>query len=72
MPSVQKVCEVCGHKAKRRFLDGAASTGCRGIHETASEEAWCPLGHGEMVRVDGLIERVHADHGIRIVTGRKI
>jgi hypothetical protein len=66
MPSVQKVCEVCGHKAKRRLLDGAASAGCRGIGET-----WCPLGHGEMVRVDGFVELVHPDHGIRIVTGRK-
>ena len=67
MTTVEKICRTCGRKAKRRLLDGIASVGCRGVHETASELALCPMGHGEMVRVDGCVEGY--SHGIRIVTG---
>lgn len=71
MPNVQKVCRTCDKKAKRALLDGVASVGCRGIHETASEMALCPDGHGEMVRLDGCIEGYSPGTNIRIVTGRR-
>ncbi len=51
---VQKVCRMCGYKAKRKLLD---SVGVRGTHETASELALCPNGHGPLEREDGAIER---------------
>ena len=70
MPSVQKICKTCGAKAKRKLLDSAASVGCRGISETASEIAMCPRGHGEMVRADGFVEGYSPGTNLRIVTGR--
>jgi hypothetical protein len=49
-PNAQLVCTVCGYKAKRTLVP---TTACRGHHETPSEPARCPRGHGELVRVDG-------------------
>lgn len=60
MPSVQLICETCGLKAKRKLLE---VPGCRGIHETPSEPASCPSGHGEMVRVDGVKQLCDLDGG---------
>lgn len=50
MPKVKLVCEKCGYEAKREL---AWDIGSRGIHETASEPARCPKGHGSLVRKDG-------------------
>lgn len=48
-PKVTLVCLTCGHRARRELRRVA---GCRGIHETPSEPALCPKGHGAMVRLD--------------------
>lgn len=66
MTTIQKVCLVCGHKCKRKLLERMYCVGVRGVHETASELALCPYGHGEMARVDGLVET----NGV--VTGRRL
>jgi hypothetical protein len=55
-PKVTLVCKTCGQTARRRLLN---EPGSRGIHETCSEPALCPRGHGEMVRQDGN-NNVHA------------
>lgn len=51
MPSVTLVCETCKHTARRELMQ---EVGSRGVHETSSEPALCPQGHGLMVRQDGL------------------
>lgn len=53
MPNVQLYCKACGAEAKRALLEQVA---CRGIHETACEPAYCPKGHGLMLRKDGLVQ----------------
>lgn len=50
MTNAQLVCKTCGYKAKRPLKEEVA---CRGFHETASEPASCPKGHGLLERVDG-------------------
>jgi hypothetical protein len=47
-------CEACGCTARR---DLQREPGSRGTHETCAEPAYCPRGHGRMVRVDGVSER---------------
>jgi hypothetical protein len=54
MTTVTLVCTTCGYKAKRRLREQVS---CRGTRETAAELALCPKGHGELVRVDGVIQR---------------
>lgn len=51
MPKVTLVCKVCKGTARRELSD---EPGSRGVHETSSEPAYCPKGHGLMVRQDGL------------------
>lgn len=51
MPSVTLFCRDCG-KTARRVL--TLEAGSRGVHETSSEPALCPDGHGLMAREDGL------------------
>jgi hypothetical protein len=51
MPSVTLTCKTCGRTARRQLMN---EPGSRGIHETSSEPASCPSGHGLMVRVDGV------------------
>jgi hypothetical protein len=51
MPNVTLICKLCSYKARRPLMNEA---GCRGVHETASEPASCPNGHGLLVREDGL------------------
>lgn len=51
MPKVTLVCKECNHTARRELEQEAGS---RGIHETSSEPALCPKGHGLMSRKDGL------------------
>lgn len=51
--NVQLICETCGHLAKRALIP---TPGSRGTHETASEPATCPHGHGPMVRKDGVVQ----------------
>ena len=51
MTRVVLVCPTCGYKAKRSLINEA---GCRGVHETSSEPALCPKGHGLMKREDGV------------------
>lgn len=51
MPSVTLICIQCNYPARRELLNVVA---CRGIHETSSEPAYCPKGHGVMVREDGV------------------
>jgi len=46
---VNLVCQSCGHTARRNLLRQA---GARGVHETSSELAMCPKGHGKLVRED--------------------
>lgn len=50
MTRVTLVCTQCDATARRDLMYAA---GCRGVHETPSEPALCPNGHGEMVRKDG-------------------
>lgn len=66
--NVQLHCETCGAQAKRALLD---QPGCRGAHETASEPAFCPNGHGEMIRDDGVIVET-TRYGYRVVTGVRV
>ena len=51
MTRVTLVCPTC-HATARRDLTNEA--GSRGVHETSSEPARCPKGHGPMRRADGL------------------
>ena len=51
MTRVTLICTTCKYTARR---DLALESGCRGVHETASEPAYCPKGHGLLVRKDGL------------------
>jgi len=48
---VTLICKTCGATA-RRIL--SFEPGSRGTHETSSEPASCPKGHGPMVRKDGV------------------
>jgi hypothetical protein len=50
-PKATLVCKTCGHTCRRRLQQEAGS---RGHHETSTEPALCPKGHGLMVRKDGL------------------
>lgn len=63
--NVQLYCKTCGAEAKRALLD---QPGCRGARETASEPAWCPKGHGLMIRRDGFVQEFI--DGFWVVTGR--
>lgn len=69
MTSVNLYCEICGQTAKRELVTGIGSVGCRGVHETPCLPAWCPRGHGLMVRRDGVIQSFH--HGIPVVVGHR-
>jgi len=51
MPRVTLFCPTCGHTARRDLMREAGS---RGVHETSSEPALCPRGHGLMKRQDGV------------------
>lgn len=51
MTCVTLVCKECGHTARRPLM---SESGSRGIHETSSEPALCPWGHGLLARQDGL------------------
>lgn len=52
MPTrVTLVCRTCAYEARR---DLRLEPGSRGVHETSSEPARCPKGHGLLVRKDGL------------------
>lgn len=51
MTRVTLVCPTCGHTARRGLMLEVA---CRGTHETISEPARCPKGHGLLVRKDGV------------------
>ena len=48
---VTLVCRTCGHTARRDLM---LEPGSRGTHETSSEPALCPKGHGLMRRKDGV------------------
>jgi hypothetical protein len=48
---VTLICRECGHTARRDLMHEAGS---RGAHETSSEPALCPKGHGLMLRKDGV------------------
>jgi hypothetical protein len=54
---VTLVCTQCGHTARRPLQRAVA---CRGTHETPSEMALCPNGHGVMVRQDGVQQLTQA------------
>jgi hypothetical protein len=64
--NIQLYCKTCSAEAKRALLDQVA---CRGAHETASEPASCPFGHGLMARRDGMIQEL-TEYGW-MVTGRE-
>lgn len=51
MTNVTLRCSQCDYTARRPLLSQAGS---RGVHETSSEPARCPKGHGELVREDGV------------------
>lgn len=51
MPNVTLICRECGWTCRRTLMNEAGS---RGVHETSSEPALCPKGHGLMVRKDGV------------------
>jgi hypothetical protein len=53
MTRVTLVCAAdgCGYKARRDLAD---EPGSRGVHETSSEPALCPHGHGLLRREDGV------------------
>lgn len=55
MTKVTLKCKTCGATARRALRREA---GARGTHETGSEPALCPKGHGAMVREDGYTEIV--------------
>lgn len=46
-------CAACGKTARRDLQNEAGS---RGTHETSAEPAFCPSGHGRMLRRDGVQE----------------
>lgn len=50
MPNANLICETCGHTARRELIN---MPGSRGHHETLTEPATCPHGHGLMIRTDG-------------------
>ncbi len=50
MTNVTLRCSTCGHTARRSLMN---EPGSRGVHETPSEPASCPKGHGAMDRADG-------------------
>lgn len=50
MPSVTLVCQHCNYNARRKLL---SVTACWGVHNTPSERAICPNGHGTLIRKDG-------------------
>lgn len=50
-PKVTLICGTCGAMARRKLMHVPS---CRGVHETPSEPALCPLGHGHMVRKDSV------------------
>jgi hypothetical protein len=52
MPSVTLSCQHCNYSARRALLN---ATACRGVHNTPSEPAYCPKGHGMMIRKDGFV-----------------
>ena len=49
--SVTLVCKECGATARRKLM---LEAGSHGVHETSSEPARCPKGHGPMIRQDGV------------------
>lgn len=51
MTSVTLICKECEYTARRQLMN---VSGCRGVHETTSESALCPNGHGVMIREDGV------------------
>jgi len=51
MTKVTLICNICGKKCRRKLMN---EPGSRGVHETSSEPAYCPEGHGLMVREDGV------------------
>lgn len=55
MTRVTLICPTCGHTARRDLSNEVA---CRGTHETSSEPALCPHGHGLMKREDG-VQQAH-------------
>jgi hypothetical protein len=61
MTKVTLICRTCGHRARRPLLD---EPGSRGTHETCSEPATCPKGHGPMVRMDGNLNPCNATRRI--------
>lgn len=62
MPNITLKCPKCGQTARRPLVN---EPGSRGVHETCSEPAYCPRGHGEMARVDG-----RRNHYIHPETGK--
>jgi len=58
MTRVTLVCPKCCHKARRSLY---LEAGSRGVHETSSEPALCPKGHGLMTREDGLAQEKWAE-----------
>ncbi len=55
MTSTTLMCTRCDYTARRRLRNTA---GCRGVHETRSELALCPKGHGSLVRKDGVSQEI--------------
>lgn len=53
MPCVTLICAKCNYIARRKLVETVA---CRGIHESYSEPAYCPEGHGRLIRKDGFKE----------------
>lgn len=51
MTSVTLICKECTYTTRRSLT---MEPGSRGVHETSSEPAHCPSGHGLMVRKDGV------------------
>lgn len=50
---VTLVCTTCSYSARRKLM---LEPGSRGVHETISEPATCPHGHGALVRKDGQVQ----------------
>lgn len=48
---VTLVCTKCPYKARRELM---LESGSYGVSETSSEPAFCPKGHGLLVRQDGV------------------
>jgi hypothetical protein len=51
MTKVTLMCTTCGYTARRSLM---LEAGSRGTHETSSEPALCPKGHGLLVRQDSV------------------